>query len=66
MLLHKPYFYVSVVEINRAEMREIDNIIRKKYSDFIVDTQVRIAATLPFGPITVIRGLFTGGRERRS
>ena len=35
---------MSVVEINRAEMREIDNIIRKKYSDFIVDTQVQIAA----------------------
>ncbi len=35
---------MSVVEINRAEMREIDNIIRKKYSDFIVDTQVQITA----------------------
>jgi hypothetical protein len=47
LLLHKPYFYVSVVEINRAEMREIDNIIRKKYSDFIVDTQVLAAVPSP-------------------
>ena len=27
-------------------MREIDNVIRKKYSDFIVDTQVRCVAAV--------------------
>ena len=32
------------VVIGAGDLEEIDNVIRKKYSDFIVDTQVRCAA----------------------
>lgn len=66
LLLHKPYFYVSVVEINGAKMREIENIIRKKYSDYIVDTQVHTAAVSSFQSAIITFAPPAGGRERGS